>query len=893
VDLLTPELERARSLAGAPVPKVIDVRTSIAPDHWHPGSGTKWVAMKQLVKLRGVDLRFTRDGRAYAAPRSGNFRFGLFDGGSVCAQVTVRNIGTPSSPRGTQPCQFGLLWDEITQDVWIDTNRNASFADERAMVDFAVRRDLGTIGRDDPRTIERESVGFTVQTSKEHHAVAILIGKNGHATATAGSAAASRGERGLIEGVAPGAQLVVTDFRPGCIAAMIEAMIGAFRDPRVDIVLLMIEDVLMRPYLEGDGRFPATIIGERLVATSGKPFVMGGGNTFGVRLVHELGNVRWGLLAGAYETKASYLAGFGYLVSNDDNQHRQIGSAGPSGLGGIKPDVVVPSGWLHITTALGAGPTLFNDERHRLRPGYASAGGTSQAAPALAGALALVISAAKQEQVPYDAERLWRAATDSARPLTTLPAYQQGHGAIDIGAMFELLKAYSWTPPNVTIVSRGDVRAPYSSELPVAGEGVGLYESEGWRAGDRAERTILLTRTSGPREPMTFTTSWRGATSTFTSASRVTLPLDVEVPFTVRVSPMSTGVHSGLLTLDHPSVAGHAHRMMTSIVAAESFAPDNAFTMHKSGTQDLAKADPYFMHVPEGTEALLGNRTDIVLLTIDPLKRYRHFLSATPMAIAMPRPGTWEIVARHVSPPELLRDVPAGAPSPRLSYSFDLTAVGAGLEAATPVVLEPGESDTTQVVVNNRFGPFEGGLVSLALGGARTVHKTFSAREQKVFDLIVPEGSPLLLAELTGGTASRQDVDLYLFDCTGKECHFSNVATSLGVLPQVRKIRPTPGLWKVVVDATRAPTGGIAVEYRDLIADPSLGQVTTMDPSTRRLAGARWTATANVRLTKLPRDGRQPHAVFAVAAVVPGGGQMIPVGLRAVPILSRSNTSSR
>ena len=50
----------------------------------------------------------------------------------------------------------------------------------------------------------------------------------------------------------------------------------------------------------------------------------------------------------------------------------------------------------------------------------------------------------------------------------------------------------------VTITSRAPVRHSYSAMLPEPNVGVGLFERDGWSVGDRGDRTVTLTRTSGP-----------------------------------------------------------------------------------------------------------------------------------------------------------------------------------------------------------------------------------------------------------------------------------------------------------------------------------------------------------------------------------------------------------
>jgi len=95
-----------------------------------------------------------------------------------------------------------------------------------------------------------------------------------------------------------------------------------------------------------------------------------------------------------------------------------------------------------------------------------------------AGSAALVVSAAKQTKVPFDAVRLKAALTGSARFIPRLATYEQGNGLVQVGAAYELLKKLQSITP-VTIVSRAPIRTRLASLLPTPNVGVGLYEREG------------------------------------------------------------------------------------------------------------------------------------------------------------------------------------------------------------------------------------------------------------------------------------------------------------------------------------------------------------------------------------------------------------------------------
>ena len=59
-----------------------------------------------------------------------------------------------------------------------------------------------------------------------------------------------------------------------------------------------------------------------------------------------------------------------------------------------------------------------------------------------------------------------------------------------------------------------------------------------------------VTRTTGPATPVAYQVRWLGNDGTFSSRTKVTLPLNEAVDFAVQVNPSRSGVHSAVLQLD-------------------------------------------------------------------------------------------------------------------------------------------------------------------------------------------------------------------------------------------------------------------------------------------------------------------------------------------------------
>ncbi|MDQ3308266.1 MAG: serine protease, partial [Actinomycetota bacterium] len=123
---------------------------------------------------------FTEGGTTYTAPASGTFRFAVFDerdarlGGEV-----GRDVNRDGNPAGSSGL-FGVLWDTTTNNVYVDTDQDKSFADQTGMTDYKVSQQVGRFGTDNPATEVTESMPFVVQTDGKNKVVNIGIVSGAH-----------------------------------------------------------------------------------------------------------------------------------------------------------------------------------------------------------------------------------------------------------------------------------------------------------------------------------------------------------------------------------------------------------------------------------------------------------------------------------------------------------------------------------------------------------------------------------------------------------------------------------------------------------------------------------------------------------------------------------------
>lgn len=899
LDLLLPEFQTAYTLEGAQVPKIADYLNVTDPRD-DAELNPQWVDMR--AQVTAANARVTYAGKTFTVPRAGKYRIGLFDerrfnypSNAAYIEQDVDRNGNPKGDNGL----YGVLWDEGTNHVWVDTNRDASFADEQMMTDYIKRQDVGVFGNDDPKTPIRESIGFAVQTDPANQFVSINLAVYQHATIIMGSVVGNREPNGRINGVAPGARIVSMFYGVGIMHSAIEGMIRAFRHPLVDLIVFE-QSVAMAsiPYLLADGRHPISIIAQRLIERYDKLLFVPGSNSPGLGIVAEDGLARDAISVGGYQSRDSYLINWGLHVAEQDNLHWGALSHGPSGTGALKPDLLAPSGQLSTDPGYRKGGTIKG--LYQLPSGYAVDGGTSTATPMAAGATALVVSAAKQRGFRYDAARLKAALTGSTRYIARLGAHEQGAGLIQVGAAIELLEKLQ-SEPIITIESRAPVRTALSGLLATPHEGVGLYEREGWQAGERGERIVTLTRKSGPAEPMTFALRWLGNDGTFSSAASLVLPLNQPVALPVSISVKDAGAHSATLVLEHPTMSSPAQRVLCTIIAALPLSADNKYTV--STTVELPKPSDrgVFVAVPAGTRALSFaglSATGPLRMTLISPDRQQYYAcmftpgtfapTAAPCALADPAAGVWEINLAHND--AMTFDETATEPMKPKQVTVTASALGVEVDATPPAnSLAAGASETFPLRLVNRLGTVTAAAAGTgAIGSALRASRTITRGEQHVYEIVVPKGANSLRVKMNADDA-RADLDIYLLDCTAADLKAAAPpyqredggrappvpppsctpkAKSAGVEPsgEIEVADPAPGRWVAVVDAFSVAGAAVKYDYFDVFTHPRFGAIAISDAADDRTAGATWSPTAHTWTASQPEPPRTLHGRVTITS---------------------------
>src|SRR5690242_1965564 len=904
-DPLEPELQQARTLDGKIVKKIFTYETAIDPDDEDEG---RWLNMTNQVTASG--RAFTYDGKTYKAPHDGTFRIAMLDEAkfdSLSASGLEKDLNRDGNPAGSSRL-FAVIWDEQNNDVWVDTNQNLSFTDEKALTDYGVRPEFAVFGTDNPKTAVRESVGFGVQIDKARQMVAINAGVPFHASLIVGSALGSRGARGRFDGVAPGARLA--SEAEGCMAyGQTEAVIRALENPQVDAAWLEQCNNITKPYLLRDGRLVPTVIYSRLIEKFRKPImipthnypVLGGSDDFVL--------ADCGIGVGGHESQGSFLANYGVRTRYVDNLLITGGYA-PMGNGAFGPTILSPSniisgyrGW--EDAASGYMASVF-----RLPPGYRISGGTSTATPVATGAVALLISAAKQSGVKYDACRIKHALSMSAKYVPNIPVYKQGNGVINVAGAWELLKALDKAGDPPVITSSAPVRHAYSALLVKPNEGVGLYERDGWSPGDHRQRTMTFTRTSGAAGAMPFTISVISDSGGSVSApASVSLPLNEPVPVSLDIAVTTPGVHSSLITLDNPSVPGHAYRTLATIVAAEPLQASNHYKLETRTEVPRPEMRSYFYRVPPNVSALHvvldSSKRAVQVAIIKPDTRTATathivaeragrggggggggdapILPAETYVVAQPMPGVWEVRLTDIEDTRTFdwKASEAGTPVPPTNVRLTISAISSGAAAsamavsasdqagqsATQQAHEPGGGATNDLTLVSRMADFTGKASSYPLGSARIERPTIREHQQQVYEIEVPPGSASLRVTLGNPSDTTADLDIYVYDCTKKECKTGGASADPGSDDAVTVQHPAAGKWKVVVEGASVLSGQTAYDYADIVFNQVYGMVAVTDTTAKRQAESSWTVQTNEWMASMP-TGRTPYAAVLLEGQV-------------------------
>ncbi|MEW2285641.1 S8 family serine peptidase [Streptomyces sp. NPDC047841] len=758
---------------------------------------------------------------------------------------------------------WGVLYDPATGTVRVDTNDNLDFTDDAAMKPYKDGYQVGYFGTDDPATDVVERVPFVVETRKDvvynsagakADYVNIGVIESEHGTHVAGITAANGLFGGKMNGAAPGAKLVSSracTWTGGCTnVALTEGMIDLVTKRGVDIVNMSIGGL---PALN-DGNNVRAALYTRLIDTYGVQLVISAGNSGpGANTIGDPGLADKVISVGATISKETWAANYGSAVETKYAM-MPFSSRGPREDGGFTPTLSAPGAAINTTqTWLPGSPVA--EAGYALPAGYSMLQGTSMASPQAAGASALLLSAAKQKGIDLTPAALRTALTSTAHHIKGVQAYEEGAGLIDIVDAWDAIRDGA-TAHEYTVKAPVDTAIDYALKPP--GFGTGLYDREGGlKAGQKKTYDVTITRTSGPdkavRHELRFAND-AGGTFRIVGDDDVRLPLNQPVTVKVQAAPKSEGIKTAILEVDDPRTEGVDKQILSTVVVA---APVK-YTYSASGSVQRNSTRSYFLSVPEGATSLevaiggLKDKSQTRFIAIHPYGVpsdntstpycYNNYLDGNGCkpdvrSYAAPQPGVWEVEveSRRTSP---LLDNP---------YRLDVTVLGAAFDPQTVTVPEAkvGTPATASWKVTNAYAALDGRLTGGPLGSAKTARPAIKEGETQTTTVTVPAGATSLDVAIGGVSDTAADLDLMVYDASGKEVGKSADGDSEEA---VSVPSPAAGTYTIQVVGYSVPSGSTDYDYRDVFFSTALGSV-TVDGSAPVKLGTGDSATVTGQVT--------------------------------------------
>lgn len=846
-------------------PKVVDWVT--ATDPVTDGDGT-WVRMSKAV----TGPRFNYAGADWTAPE-GSFQLGLF----YEMSTTQSDFGGDLNNNGTTTDRFGVLYDPQTHRMWVDADGDHDFTDAPAMLPYGRQRQIGHFGTEDPQTAVTERIPYVVDyrdnvdlsplggsdVGKVANYVNIGLPSGSHATHVAGITAGTSLLGGAMHGVAPGAQIVSSracTWGGGCTeAALTEGMIDLVVNRGVDVVNLSIGGL---PALN-DGSDVISQLYNTLTSRFGVQIVVAAGNEgAGTNTVGAPGVSSSVLAVAASVSKETWWANYGAAVDAPQGLFG-FSSHGPSEDGALAPAVSAPGSAISSIPGWLEGEAV-PEARYSLPVGYGMANGTSMAAPQVAGAAALLLSAAKSRNVESGPTALRAVLTGTAAHIDGVPTTAQGAGLVDIPAAWKQLS-------KGVRVDNYDVSAPVctalSGNLATPNSGAGIYNrclpgSGGQPVATGKSYPVTVTRTNGKAGNTSSRIGWIGNDGTFRAPKTLSSRRGTSNTVTVTATPATTGVHSAIMTIDDPATVGIDRFVAVTVLAADPLRGP-AYQVSRTGTLDRAQATSFLVAVPKGVEALqlnlggLARGSQMRVLPIGPdgipadsnasnhcYTGYSDPAGCDPRsrAVLRPKAGIWEFV------------VEARRTSETADNPFTASISLQGMSFAPDVTTLPSatvhQKASVEFTGTNTWGTAKLKATDGELGFVRNLFSTVANGQLTANRVDVPRQSTRLDVTLTP-RADDADLDMYIVGARGV------AATSMDIGPGVERIvmdDPAPGTYYVVVTGADVASGPVTFDYHEEMFSRGIGTITAQSDKALRLKpGQSMPVAADIDLSAVTR----------------------------------------
>ncbi|HEY1501241.1 MAG TPA: S8 family serine peptidase [Acidobacteriaceae bacterium] len=792
LDLLHPELQEARDAEGHIVPKVADLGTLTTPEE-----DASWVQLGDPTQTSNGS--FTAAGRNWIAPVDGTYRFGVLK-----QDLVLGPVGNSHTQKLS--LSVGVLWDEQSGKVWVDTDGDGSFRNQRALRDYGQSHDIDWFGTKTGEDDNRIPFGLKIDVAKK--AVYVRIGGE-HGNLVSGALAGNNWTGGLYTGTAPSAQVIDESLGR---ADMLAQMVRSFARPDVDVINRSggIGRAGYTGSREGIEDFAQHVL-ERAIAVYGKPL-------------------------------ACYSAAVGTIHVNDYagpemlRRNRQVGSPYKDTINSFVWDL--PNGMINTVVAPSANLETdsryepqditwpdgkrhnFSDERFNppAPDGYVIGANNSPTIPVVSGLLADLISAAKHDHIRYNAVRLNNAVFTGTKLLDGFAISQQGYGLINAAESWDQLAkmAKADNPANPDLTSFSLSRTEAGQSVAVQG-----FHADLANVGEKLDGQIWVTRRGGYAGGRKYSLSLRGNNGSFELVDHeATLVRDKATRIRFRTNGTSgwnivflelRDAKADVVMQDVPlsvRVPDAPKKMAAGVDQYESTIPPLHSESRFVRVGDDVQGARYVMKIPYTGPENISTRDF-------PGGRYRETKAP---------PGEPVDVAHHVGPMETLEslvanDQPGTQPifwenrgRPEYATQYDGPAPDVPIHAELTVTkyavaIEEGANDT--LTVTNKLAAIEGktelydaSLRSSQLSGTGT-HASGEMQET------LPANLVQWRVRVTPDSAPSDGADVYLLNCGGKNgCYVAAQKEFVAAGHTLFVDKPQAGGWKIVVrsrNASRQP----------------------------------------------------------------------------------------
>ena len=806
VDLLHPALQRVVGLSGQRAPKVVDVERVSSPE-----ADDALVTFSKRLLAHHRKINFA--GRTWTVPRNVRYRVGIFS-----KKIVVGALSDPARQQFT--ITVGVLWDPKRNLVWVDTDGDQDFADDRPLGDYSERQDIGWFGNSAGH--EDNRIPFAVKIDRLRGGAYLEISGMPHGTEIASTAAANQLTGGLFDGAAPMAQLVDIDesanSTPGPLLPF------AVASGRGDVDVINRSGAYARPGLPIEDH--QKLILERFIRTYDKVAVCmcavaGAVNVADYQSPEMLRRNRqappphiesvhswvWFTEDGLANTVVAPSTAL--MAASRYNPMNYIGSEGRTHLNGNVLESPAPAGY-----EIGSNP--------------------SPTISYVSGLVASVISLAKQQHVRYDAFRIRNALFTSAKLVPGFPASVQGHGLVDAAGMWRQLKAMAMAddPMNSELTSFEIGRERGGRRIAVYG-----YSEEFVKASNvNEERGIWVTRQGGYAAPRPYRVALRGNDGTFTlRLDAVDLPRNKAkyLPFDITPQP---NLHVAFLQLIDKGTGATMQE-----IPLEMRAPQPMEVVAPGVERYQTEIEPrrtQFLHFTVGRKAQAVRIS--IAIADDGSASDRRTVSVTQpstanvLQLSTSEAGVPVNALHHVGPMQLFETVAEGNLGgiwslywgnrglPEYETPYDKPAPDVPIPATLTVsnyAVSLERTDSAHVVLHNQLAQVNGRVEFLS---GKTRARTLTTSESHGFAQISSQMEADTLVWRVTVHSRRRHVSAYVFAlfCTKERgCKVSRQLPMKDGEATVSISDPAPGEWRVAVLPDERATGQ-TYELREIALKP-------------------------------------------------------------------------